>query len=144
MPTSMTRAKFYISGLTLLPGQNAGVEVKMSAVSRGDRNALWANATPCGNLTMTINNPSAVAWWEDFMHTARSTGKQPEMFIDIYPSEDGWPGDGHKFRPSEGIPKGNYGHDGCGECGMPEGADITQYDHETNKNKVIGKAHPNG
>lgn len=112
-----TRAKFYLNGLTLLPGQDAGIQVSLSAVSRGDRNAAWAKATPTGNLTMTINNPAAVAQWEGFMQTARESGKQPEVFIDIRPSEDGWPGDGHAFRLSE-VTEGNYGHGKCGECGL--------------------------
>lgn len=114
-----TRAKFYVTGLTLLPGKDSGIQVAMSAVSRGDRNAGWAKATPVGNLTMTINNPAAVEWWEAFMRSARDTGKSPELFIDIAPSTDGWPGDGHEFRLSE-IEEGNYGHGNCGECGLPK------------------------
>ena len=38
--------------VTLLPGQEAGINLALTAVSRGDRNAGWAKATPNGNLTM--------------------------------------------------------------------------------------------
>lgn len=137
-----TRAKFYLSGLELLPGQNSGVRVTLSAVSRGDRNAEWATATPIGNITMTINNPTAAQAWEDFMQAARRTGKQPEMFVDLYPSEDGWPGDGHSFRATDKIPEGVYGHGKCAECGMGETDDLMKWDQTTQKNEVIGKAHP--
>lgn len=139
-----TRAKFYVTGVTLLPGQDAGVKVNLSAVSRGDRNATWAKATPMGSMEMTINNPVAAQAWEDFMQAARRTGKSPELFIDIYPSEDGWPGDGHLFRLAD-IEEGISGHGMCGECSMPKDGFITQYD------RALGKTvdtetpyHPNG
>jgi len=138
-----TRAKFYVSGLTLLPGKDSGITLNLSAVGRGDRNAAWASATPVGYISMTIQNPPAVKWWEDFMNASRQTGKQPELFVDIYPSEDGWPGDGHKFREGD-FPKTHYGAGTCGECGLKEDADVTEYDYETRTNKVVGKAHPNG
>lgn len=138
-----TQCKFYVSGLTLLPGKDAGISLALNAVSRGDRNAEWARATPVGTMNMTVNNPVAAKIWEEFMQTARATGKQPELFIDIYPSEDGWPGDGHAFRMSE-IPEGVYGHGTCGECSMGKDDDVTQYDYETRKHNPIGKAHPNG
>lgn len=134
-----TRAKFYVSGLTLLPGKEAGIQVNLQAVGRGDRNAEWASATPCGSMSMTINNPAAVEVWEQFMRTARETGKQPELFIDIRPSEDGWPGDGHKFRLAD-VPESHYTHDKCGECGMGKD-DLLRY-HGSVEDR--GLAHPNG
>lgn len=138
-----TRAKFYVSGLTLLPGKDAGVRLNLSAVSRGDRNNQWSSATPSGSMEMLIQNPAAVAWWEDFMHTARSTGKQPELFIDIYPSTDGWPGDGHPFRLAEPSHTG-YGRDTCGECGQPKDAEL-RYDFATGTQLDDPvPAHPNG
>lgn len=122
-----TRAKFYISGLTLLPGKDSGVKVNLSAVSRGDRNAEWATATPCGSMEMTINNPAAAKVWQDFMEQARNTGKSPEVFIDIKPSDDGWAGDGHQFRLAD-VAEGIYGHGSCGECGLPKDGFVTEYD----------------
>lgn len=129
-----TQAKFYVSGLTLLPGQQSGIKVNLSAVCRGDRNASWATATPSGSMEMLIQNPAAVRVWEDFMQSARATGKSPELFIDIYPSTDGWPGDGHEFRPSEGG-TGIYGPDRCGACGLSKDQTLGQ-DKEP--------SHPNG
>lgn len=121
-----TRAKFYVTGLTMLPG-TAAIKVTLSAVSRGDRNTSWAQATPSGIMEMHINNPLAVEAWEQFMRAARETGRQPEVFLDIYPSTDGWPGDGHLFREADFEP-GTYGHGKCGECGLDKD----------------GPAHPNG
>lgn len=139
-----TRAKFYLSGLTLLPGKDAGIQVALQAVSRGDRNADWATATPVGSMTMTINNVAAAEQWDAFMREARATGKQPEVFIDIYPSEDGWAGDGHKFRPGEGKEGTIYGPSNCGECGQAIDSPVWGYDAEQGKSVEVGKAHPNG
>lgn len=136
------RAKFYIQGVTLLPG-TAGVKLDLGAVSRGDRNAEWAQATPIGTISMTINNPSAAQHVEDFMQAARRTGKQPELFVDIAPSTDGWPGDGHAFRLAE-IPEGVYGHGKCGECGLGKDDDLTEWDPALRTSVVRGKGHPNG
>jgi hypothetical protein len=77
------------------------------------------------------------------MTAARTTGKSPELFIDIAPSEDGWPGDGHAFRLGE-FPEGNYSSGKCGECGMGKDDDLLEYDYAAKKNIVIGKAHPQG
>lgn len=139
-----TRAKFYISGLTLLPGATGAIQVALQAVSRGDRNASWATATPSGSLTMTINNPAAAQWWDDFMRAARATGKQPEMFIDIEPATDGWPGDGHAYRPSA-VTEGNYGHGTCGECGTSLDAKLWEWDKDKGRSvESENLAHPNG
>lgn len=138
-----TRAKFFISGLTLLPGKDAGVKVDFQAVSRGDRNAGWAAATPIGQMTMTIQNPAAVAWWEEFMQSARATGRQPELYVDIAPSEDGWPGDGHKFRLGD-FPENHYAHGNCGDCGLARDAETVEYEPGTSKVRSKGQSHPNG
>src|SRR5207245_181485 len=106
--------------------------------------AGWATATPNGTMSMTINNPSAVRVWEDFMQAARSTGKSPELFIDIYPSEDGWPGDGHLFRLSD-IPEGVYGAGNCGECGLSKDAKLWEYDEIKRQSvETDNLAHPSG
>jgi len=122
-----TRAKFYVSALTSYPGLSAGVKVSMAAVSRGDTNASWATATPIGQLEMTVNNPAAVTWWENFMQAARATGRPPEVFLDITPSTDGWPGDGHPFRESVHA-AGISGHGMCGECGQPREGELKVWD----------------
>lgn len=139
----VTRAKFYLSALTLLPGKDSGIRLEFRAVARGDRNASWAKATPDGTLTMTVNNPAAVEWWDRFMRSARDTGKSPEVFLDIAPSDDGWPGDGHLFRLSSSA-EGEYGHGMCAECGQAKDADTWAYDEKLRKSVPAGKAHPAG
>lgn len=136
-----TRAKFYVTGLELLPGQDAGVILKMSAVCRGDRNAEWATATPMGTLSMTINNKVAAQHWIDFMASARATGKSPEFFLDLEPSTDGWPGDGHLFRAAD-VAEGYYGFGTCGECGLA--LDAVQWDADARKPDPSRPVHPNG
>lgn len=132
-----TRAKFYVSGVELQPGTQ-GVKVNLQAVSRGDRNASWSTATPSGSMQMTINNPPAAEWWENFMRASRATGRSPEVFIDIYPATDGWPGDGHAFRAGEGKEGTIYGPANCGECGCPKDATINHPDGTSDP------VHPNG
>lgn len=137
------KAKFYVAGVTLLPGTQ-GVKLSLSAVSRGDRNAQWAQATPTGSVEMVINNPAAAAQVEEFMQAARRTNRQPEVFLDIAPSTDGWPSDGHRFRLAD-IPEGIYGHGNCGECGMPKDGTIREWDAATQRNVDTGRAyHPQG
>lgn len=133
-----TRAKFYVSGVTLLPGQS-GVKATLSAVARGDRNASWAAASPEGSMTLTINNPAAAKQWEDFMQESRRTGKQPEVFIDIFAATDGWAGDGHLFRPGEGSDGTIYAPRYCGECGLEQGS--TMRDAAGEEPRLV---HPNG
>lgn len=139
------KAKFYVSGVTLLPGQESGVKVDLSAVSRGSRNAEWATATPIGNLSMTVNNPGAAQQWIDFMTYCRDNGKQPELFLDLSPSEDGWPGDGHKFSPSTGREGTCYDPKYCAECGYLQDSPMKyERNPETGVNEGVGQAHPNG
>ena len=137
------RAKFYVTSLELLPGKDAGVKLNLGAVSRGDRNTQWATATPVGQLTMTINNPAAAHAAEEFMQAARTTGKQPEVYINIAPSEDGWPGDGHTFRLGD-WPEGHYAYGKCGDCGLGKDDTLVEYEPSLGKNIERGPAHPNG
>lgn len=138
-----TRAKFYLTGVEMIPGSQA-VNIRAQAVSRGDRNANWSSATPTGGLTMTITNPVAAKMYEDFMRVAREQGKQPEIFLDICASADGWPGDGHAYREAD-IPAGIYGHGVCGECGQGKDAKVFEWSAEKNRSVETEQlVHPNG
>ena len=39
-------------------------KVTLRPVTRGEANAIWASATPSGEMTMTING-SAMSWFEE-------------------------------------------------------------------------------
>jgi hypothetical protein len=41
------------------------VKVKLIVATRGEENKEWASATPQGEITMTIGNPEAAAWWDE-------------------------------------------------------------------------------
>lgn len=45
------------------------VNVKLSPVSgaKGPQNEQWASATPSGEITMTIGNPDAAAWFDSML-----------------------------------------------------------------------------
>lgn len=126
------RAKFNISKIELSPG-NAGGLVRLQAVSRGERNADWASATPVGSIEMQVNNPDGFAWFHDLLQQNRETGRYPEVFVDFTVASDGWAGDGHTFREAS-VPENHYGAGKCGECGFA-------LDAECGPGKP---AHPNG
>lgn len=125
------RAKFNIAEIVLTPGSQGG-RVTLKAVSRGERNADWASATPSGEIVMTINNPDGFEWFLTRLQMQRDAGRYPEVFVDFSDSVDGWPGDGHPFKEAD-VPEGHYVAGKCGACGYDK--DATWLD---------GKAHPNG
>jgi hypothetical protein len=115
------RAKFYVAECTMTPGNGGGGKVKLSAVSRGSRNADWASATPSGTIEMFVNNPKAFDWFVGVLKGAEGTGIYPEVFIDFNVSTDGLLGDGHAFVAAE-LPENHYLHGKCAECGSVEEA----------------------
>lgn len=125
------RGKFNISEIKLVPG-NQGGEVTLRAVSRGERNADWATATPNGTITMQVNNPEGFKWFFDRLQAQRETGRYPEVFVDFSDSVDGWPGDGHVYQEPD-VPAGHYVDGKCGACGF---AKVGEYDGQA--------VHPNG
>lgn len=52
------RAKFFVQSIT---HTTSGGSVSLSAVCRGEDNKTWAQYTPCGTITMSILNESALA-----------------------------------------------------------------------------------
>ena len=43
------------------------ITVKLLPATRGEANKEWASATPSGEITMTIGNPEAAAWFESML-----------------------------------------------------------------------------
>lgn len=110
-------ARFYVSESkkTAYTGDGGGI-VKLSAVSRGDKNAQWASATPCGTVEMTINNPAAFKVFDGAV--GRDVSITFEVDVPLVK-----PGDGHEFRQStlaEGVWGGGEGT--CGECSQKHDA----------------------
>ena len=56
-----TRAKLYVSEATRGAGAPDAVRIVLAAVTRGDENKSWAEATPVAKFEMTIQNPEAAA-----------------------------------------------------------------------------------
>lgn len=72
----MIAARFYVREITQYasgPNNNGyampapRITVKLSPVSgaKGEQNKLWASATPSGEISMTIGNPAAAAWFAE-------------------------------------------------------------------------------
>jgi hypothetical protein len=69
----MINARFYVREITQFANGNGyadpapRITVKLSPVSgsRGEQNKTWASATPSGEISMTIGNPAAAAWFAE-------------------------------------------------------------------------------
>lgn len=57
------KAKFYVSSLNNPEGATAA-QVTLHAVCRGIENAMWAQATPAGSITMHVKNDPAFEQFE--------------------------------------------------------------------------------
>ena len=55
------KAKLYVSEITRQASCPDQVQVKLAAVTRGDANKQWSEATPSASFSMSINNPEAGA-----------------------------------------------------------------------------------
>jgi hypothetical protein len=58
-------ARFFVSGMTRRAYNPGATDVELVAVSRGEHNKRWAQATPSGNIKMTIQNEGAAAWFTE-------------------------------------------------------------------------------
>lgn len=127
------RAKFFVRKCEL-DAHNKGGKVILSAVSRGDRNAEWAKASPAGTIEMQIDNAPAFEWFFEMVKAAQGTDYKPEVFVDFTAATDGFPGDGHTFRLAD-VPADHYLAGKCGECGVDK-------DAKWGSDETL--AHPNG
>ena len=122
VPTGAVQARFHISAIELTPN-NRGGKVTLKPVSRGDRNAKWAEATPSGEMTMYVNNASGFQWFMDLLEASKSGEcRWPEVDITMTVSPQQVPEDGHAFREAA-YPEGIYGHGKCGDCGCDPDAE---------------------
>jgi hypothetical protein len=62
------RAKFFVRAIEFYSSPQDQAQVKLSACKdkEGD-NVDWTKWTPCGELTMTVNNPTAVQQFKQWM-----------------------------------------------------------------------------
>lgn len=102
-------AKLYCASVKRGAGTPDAVEVTLAAVTRGDENKSWAEATPAAQFQMTIQNPQAVSAFrlgQEFLVTFEPTGTPARLE------------DGHEYEPSEyerDHPGGT--HHRCQACG---------------------------
>lgn len=57
------QARMYVS--QVVKSAVPGMRVTLQAVTRGPENKEWAQATPHGQVEMTIQNEPAAKWFED-------------------------------------------------------------------------------
>jgi hypothetical protein len=116
---SEVHARFYVAEATMTAyGPKGSGKIKLQAVSRGDQNKQWAEATPGGTIEMAINNPVAFAWFADQIGG--------DVAVVFTPAAIFQPADGHPYRESEAPPGTSYGPPYCGDCARPEGEHTAQ------------------
>jgi hypothetical protein len=72
-------------------------------------------------LTMSIQATPAGEWFKTrALHALNVGSAAPMLTITIEPSTDGYLGDGHAFRMSEGYAPNSYYYGKCGICGEAE------------------------
>lgn len=99
------RAKLYVSEVKRQASNPDHVTVTLSAVTRGEENKTWAEATPSARFEMTINNPEAAASFtlgQELYVTFEAAEPVPSL------------ADGHAFEP-RGTDSWNSKH--CARCG---------------------------
>lgn len=106
------QARFYVAELTRQAYNPKHLSVKLQAVSRGDQNKDWAEATPSGQVTMTINNDPAAQWFADRLGQ--------DVTITFEDAVAHTPADGHPYRESLAQAGTAYGPPYCGDCARPE------------------------
>lgn len=103
------RAKLYVAAVERQASTPDAVKVVMNAVTRGEDNKTWAEASPSGRFEMQIQNPLASSQF--------SLGQ--EFYVDFTPAEPvttlATPHDYTPGEYEEKNPSGN--HHRCSLCG---------------------------
>lgn len=100
------KAKFFVSNLVNPDGATAA-QVGLTAVCRGIENAMWAQATPSGSITMYVKNDPAFEQFE--------RGGEYEVTFRKVPKPE--PGDGHPIIEAVNM----HGGIVCETCGVQLG-----------------------
>lgn len=112
------RAKFYVQSVSATAGSPTTDRgsIVLKPVSRGAANAMWASATPSGEMTMFVDNPAGWQWFRDRI------GK--ELYIDFsdVPESALDPAQHAYLPPPDEIQESSYSFGKCVECGQPEEA----------------------
>ena len=85
-------AKLFVASVTRQAGSPDTVTVSLGAVTRGEENKTWAEATPMAKFEMTIQNPDAAVQFrlgQEFYVTFEATGAPGTL------------ADGHAYEPSD-------------------------------------------
>lgn len=91
MTTAFT-AKLYIASVERQASNPDTVKVKFGAVTRGEANKAWAEATPMASFEMTVQNPEVVP--------ALRMGQ--EFYVHFEPAEEVTSlADGHEYTPGD-------------------------------------------
>ncbi len=107
------RGKMFIASVEITAGQanGGGGSVKLNVVARGAENASWAQATPSGQMTLSVNNPPAFAFFRDHIGE--------ECFIDITLADPAL--NDPKQHPFVVFEReGHYVNGKCLHCGLDE------------------------
>jgi hypothetical protein len=102
----MVKAKLFVSHIARDAHAPDSIHVHFGAVTRGEENRQWAEASPSADFKMTINNPAAAAAFvlgQEFFVTFEPAEIRPQL------------SDGHAFEPRDASHEWGAKH--CGLCG---------------------------
>lgn len=79
-----TTLRFFVSELTkrAYNPEHAAIILK-PAYNNGSGNEAWSEATPSGEITLNVNNPSAVKWFEACLNDKADIHITMERVADI-------------------------------------------------------------
>lgn len=112
------KAKFYVERVEMMghaKGKSGNVVLK--AVSRGAENAMWASASPSGEMKMYVANPAGFQWFVDRLGQEVSLTMCSAL---IDPATHAFQG----LEYDEDIPHAIGATPTCVHCGMPESAHV--------------------
>lgn len=66
----------------------SGGTVSLFPVCRGEENKSWSQATPSGEIKMSILNEGALAWFDQILDDARKGKGKPEVYVDFTSAAD--------------------------------------------------------
>lgn len=103
------QAKLFVSSVRRQVSSPDSVEITLAAVTQGEENKSWAEATPAAKFEMSIQNPDAVVQFpmgQEFLVTFEPIGTAPSL------------GDGHPYEETEyeRLNGDKYGGARCERC----------------------------
>ena len=107
----VVKAKLYVAAIERTATRPDHAKITLGAVTRGNENKQWAEATPSASFIMTIQNPVAAAQFvlgQEYYVTFERAEAMPHL------------GDGHQWEAVDPKSTYEYQRRQCKVCGLPD------------------------